>query len=82
MGRKNTYTAVIKKSGKNYVALCLELNACSQGESIEEAKEMLKDAICEYLSYMKEKGIEKEIKPVPLNVLKEFLLEDREEYRF
>jgi predicted RNase H-like HicB family nuclease len=76
--KNNVYTAIIKKSGKYYVALCLELNVCSQGESIEEAKEMLKDAIYEYLSYMKEEGLEKEINPVSLSTLKEFLLEDIE----
>jgi len=69
-------TGLIKKSGNHYVALCLELNVCSQGETLEEAKRMLQDACNEYLSYMKEKGLESQIKPVPTEVLHEFLVED------
>lgn len=74
-------TGLIKKSGNHYVALCLELNVASQGESIEEAKRMLQEACEEYISYMKEKAIENEIQPVSLEVLREFLLEDAEYIR-
>lgn len=81
MLKKNHYTALIKKSGKYYIGLCLELNVCSQGESIEEAKQMLEDACNEYLSYMKEQKLEKKIKPVSLELLYEFLTEDTEEVR-
>lgn len=71
-------TGVIKKAGEHYVALCLELNVASQGESLEEAKRMLQEACEEYLSYMKEGGIADEIKPAPLDALHEFLVEDVE----
>lgn len=71
-------TGVIKKTGEHYVALCLELNVTSQGESLEEAKKMLQEACEEYLSYMKEKGLEEQIKSVPLSLLHEFLVEDVE----
>ena len=70
------YTGIIKKSGDCYVGLCLELNIASQGESIEETKDMLQEACEEYLSYMKEKGLEHEIQPVPLDLLREFLIGD------
>jgi predicted RNase H-like HicB family nuclease len=60
-GKLLRLTGIIKKCGKHYVALCLEFNVCSQGESIEEAKEMLEDACTEYLAYMKEQGLEHEI---------------------
>jgi hypothetical protein len=53
------------------VALCLEINVSSQGESIEEACD-------EFLSYMKQEGLLNEIKPVPLDVLREFLMDDVE----
>ncbi len=72
-------TGIIKKAGNYYVALCLELNVSSQGESIEEAKRMLQGACEEYVSYMEEKNLE--IRSVPLEILREFLLEDVEYVR-
>lgn len=69
-------TGLIKKSGNHYVALCLELNVSSQGESIEEAKHMLEEACEEYLSYMYDEKLQDQIKPIPLEVLHEFLIED------
>jgi len=74
-------TGIIKKCGEHYVALCLEINVSSQGESIEEARKMLQEACEEYLSYLKEKGLEGEIKPVSLEVLREFLIDDVEYVR-
>jgi predicted RNase H-like HicB family nuclease len=70
------YTAIIKKSGDFYVGLCLELNVASQGDTIEEATRMLQEACQEYLSFVKEEGIEDEIKPVSLDPLREFLIGD------
>jgi predicted RNase H-like HicB family nuclease len=74
-------TGIIKKSGNHYVALCLEINISSQGESIEEARKMLQEACDEYISYMKEEGLLNEIKPVPLDTLREFLIDDVEYVR-
>ena len=74
-------TGLIKKAGIYYVALCLELNVSSQGESIEEARRMLQEACEVYLSYMEEEKIVEEIQPVPLEVLREFLLEGAEYVR-
>jgi predicted RNase H-like HicB family nuclease len=74
-------TGIIKKAGNYYVALCLELNVSSQGESIEEAKRMLEEACEEYASYMKERNLVGEIRSVPLKILREFLLEDVEYVR-
>lgn len=74
-------TGVVKKAGKYYVALCLELNVASQGESIEEARKMLQDACEEYLAYLKEQKLEHEIQPVTPDILREFLLEDVEQVR-
>jgi hypothetical protein len=54
----------------------LSSSIASQGESIEESKNMLQDAIEEYLSYMKEKGLLHEIQPVPFDLLREFLMGD------
>ena len=69
-------TGIIKKAGKYYVALCLELNVSSQGESIEEARKMLQEACEEYLSYIKEEKLEDETRPAPLEVLREFLIDE------
>ena len=74
-------TGIIKKAGNYYVALCMELNVSSQGESIEEAKKMLGAACEEYVSYMKEDNLVGEIRSVPLEILREFLLEDVEYVR-
>jgi len=38
-------TAIIEKDGDGYVALCPEVDVVSQGESIEEAKKNLKEAL-------------------------------------
>ena len=67
---------IIKKSGDFYIGLCLELNVASQGDSIEDATRMLQEACQEYLSFVKEEGIEDEIKPVSLDLLIEFLIGD------
>ena len=74
-------TGILKKAGNYYVALCLELNVSSQGESIEEARRMLQEACEEYLSYVKEEKLEDEIQPAPVEVLREFLIEDIEYVR-
>ncbi len=74
-------TGIIKKAGDYYAALCLELNVSSQGESIEEARGMLQEACEEFLSYIKEEKLEEEIRPAPLEVLREFLIEDVEHVR-
>ncbi|MBC8232607.1 type II toxin-antitoxin system HicB family antitoxin [bacterium] len=75
------YTGIIKKDGIFYVALCLELNVASQGKSIAEAKQMFEEACNEYLSYMRDEGLEAEIQPVSSDLLREFLLEDVEVVR-
>jgi Uncharacterised protein family (UPF0150). len=74
-------TGIIKKDGDYYVALCLELNISSQGENIEESKRMLQEACEEYLSYMEEKSMGDEIRPVPMEILQEFLIENVEYVR-
>ena len=43
------FSAIIQKEGKWYVSWCPELDVASQGETIEEAIENLKEAIELYL---------------------------------
>jgi predicted RNase H-like HicB family nuclease len=44
---KNKYllTAIIEKEGNGYVALCPELDIASQGDSVEQARDNLKEAL-------------------------------------
>lgn len=39
------FTAIIEREGKQYVALCPELDIASQGNSVEEARANLKEAL-------------------------------------
>lgn len=43
MGQK--LTAIIEKEGSGYVALCPELDIASQGDSVEHARDNLKEAL-------------------------------------
>lgn len=38
-------TAIIEREGDGYVSLCPELDIASQGESVQEAKSNLKEAL-------------------------------------
>lgn len=42
---KRSFTAIIEKEEDMYVSLCPELDIASQGKSVEEARENLKEAI-------------------------------------
>lgn len=43
MGHK--FTAIIEKEGNGYVALCPELDIASQGDTVERARDNLKEAL-------------------------------------
>jgi hypothetical protein len=45
---------------------------------MEEARKMLDESCHEYLAYMKAEGLEDEIKPVSMDILREFLVDDVE----
>lgn len=47
------FTAVIKKSEKQFVARCPEVDAASQGPTVEKALENLKEAVELYLGEFK-----------------------------
>jgi len=40
-----TFTAVLEKEGKEYVALCPELDIASQGKTVEKALANLREAV-------------------------------------
>lgn len=66
------YTAIIKKSKDQYVALCLELGIVGSGYTSEEAKKSLEDAIESYVDYAKDTGLPLE-RPISIKELHEFL---------
>jgi len=39
------FTALIEQEGDGYVALCPELDIASEGDTVEEARMMLKEAV-------------------------------------
>jgi predicted RNase H-like HicB family nuclease len=45
MKPKRKFSAIIHKEGKWYVSLCPELDVASQGKTVEEAVENLREAV-------------------------------------
>ncbi len=66
-------TGVIRKSEKEYVGICLEVNVAARGKTIPEIESNLKVAVNEFLDYVQETGLE--IEPIPIQELIEFLEE-------
>lgn len=66
------YTILLKKSGKQWVSLCLELMVAGSGKSRKEAIATLYNAIESYILAMEDDGLPPE-SPVPLDVLHRFL---------
>ena len=69
---EKTYTAVIRKSRLEYVAICLEINVSARGVDIPEVEKNLKNAINKYLEHLKECP-ETEVAPLSTGELIEFL---------
>jgi predicted RNase H-like HicB family nuclease len=49
MAEKRVFTAVIEREGSGYVSLCPELDVASQGDTIEEARGNLAEAVSLFL---------------------------------
>ena len=45
MKQTHQLTALIEREGDGYVALCPELDVASQGDTVEEARENLREAL-------------------------------------
>jgi len=45
MKNNRQFTAIIEQEGDGYVALCPELDIASQGDTVEEARNNLKEAL-------------------------------------
>ncbi|GFP20977.1 hypothetical protein HKBW3S06_00204, partial [Candidatus Hakubella thermalkaliphila] len=48
------YTAIVRKSKLEYVAICLELNVSARGEDLADVEKNLRTAIELYLAHIKE----------------------------
>lgn len=66
------YTAIIRKSKLEYVAICLELNVCARGHDLANVEKNLKAAIELYLGDVKEHP-ETVVSPISTEELIEFL---------
>lgn len=58
MKTTRNFTAVIEKEDDGYVALCPELDIASQGDSAEEAKINLQEAIKLFFEYASSEEVE------------------------
>ena len=58
------FTGVIVREEGGFVSYCIELDVASQGETIEEAKEMLLEAVTLYLETSIESNLPY-IRPIP-----------------
>ena len=66
------YTAIVRKSKLEYVAICLELNVSARGEDLADVEKNLRKAIELYLSDVKEHP-ETIVSPISIDDLIEFL---------
>ena len=56
------FTALIEKEGNGYVALCPELDIASQGDTVEEARAMVKEAVELFLECASEEEIDRRMR--------------------
>jgi predicted RNase H-like HicB family nuclease len=54
-------TALIEREGNGYVALCPELDVASQGDSVEQARTNLKEAVELFLETASKEEVEKRL---------------------
>jgi predicted RNase H-like HicB family nuclease len=73
------YTAIIRKSQLEYVAVCLELNVSARGEDLHDVEKNLREAIELYLEDIKENP-ETIISPMPTEDFIEFLRDTEPEW--
>lgn len=66
------YTAIVRKSDSDYIAVCLELNLVAQGNDLPEVERNLRDAI---ESYLEEIALSPDVQvgPMPIEEFIEFL---------
>ncbi len=77
MNRK--YTAIVRKSKLEYVAICLELNVSSRGEDLVSVEKNLRNAIELYLEDIRQHP-ETSVSPISMEELIEFLRDTEPEW--
>ena len=60
------FTAIIEREGNIYVALCPELDVASQGDSVEEARTNLVEALTLFFEVAEAPEIERRLSGQPL----------------
>lgn len=65
-----TFTGLVVREGNGYYSLCPELDVASQGDTVAEAKAMLRDAVTGYLEACFESNLPY-LRPVPASELPE-----------
>ena len=73
------YTAIIRKSKLEYVAICLELNVSARGEELADVEKNLRTAIELYLTDIKEHP-ETVVSPISTYEFIEFLRDTEPEW--
>ena len=76
---RRTYTAIVRKSKLEYVAVCLELNVSARGEDLADVEKNLKSAIQLYLEDVKNHS-ETVVSPIPTDEFIEFLRDTEPEW--
>ena len=73
------YTVIVRKSGLEYVAVCLELNVSARGEDLADVEKNLKNAIELYLEDIKEND-STIVSPISVEDFIEFLRDTEPEW--
>ncbi len=76
---KRKYTAIVRKSKLEYVAICLELNVSACGDDLVSVEKNLRNAIELYLEDIKENSDTK-VSPIPTEEFIEFLKDTEPEW--
>ena len=61
MQKYKQFTAIIEHEGNGYVSLCLELDIASQGNSVEEARNNLAEALELFFEHASESEIKEKL---------------------
>ncbi len=61
MAQTRAFTAVIQREGDGYFALCPELDVASQGDTVEEAKANLEEALELFLDAADDEEVERRL---------------------
>jgi predicted RNase H-like HicB family nuclease len=56
-----SYTAIVEREGDGYVAACPELDVVSQGQTVEEAKANLREAVELFLETASESEVRRRL---------------------